>query len=67
VVKRPALHGIILFAPDLRLAREFYSEVLGFTVVRETDSHLALGGAGFQLAVFRCETSTSPEGYSTRR
>ena len=29
-MKRPALHSVLVFAPDLGLAREFYSEILGF-------------------------------------
>ena len=63
-MKRPALHRVLVFAPDLALAREFYSEILGFTVSRETDSHLELSGADFRLIVFQCEAPTSSEGYS---
>lgn len=65
-MKRPALHSVVVFAPDLDLARDFYCEILGFTLSRESDSHLELSGADFQLLVFRCEVSASSGSYSTR-
>ena len=52
--------------PNLGLAREFCSGILGFAVARETDSRLELSGADFQLFVFQCEASTSSEVYSKR-
>ena len=65
-MSQPSLHSLLVFAPDLSLARRFYEQILGLTVTAETPEHLELQGSDFRLVIFSCETSSSPEGYSTR-
>jgi catechol 2,3-dioxygenase-like lactoylglutathione lyase family enzyme len=65
-MKPLSLHSLLVFAPDLPAAREFYTEVLGCEVIEEKEASILLRGADFSLAVFKCESPTNPEGHSRR-
>lgn len=49
------LGSLMLFAPDLPVAKAFYSEVLGLPLVAETDRRLTFRVSRFDLDIFRCE------------
>ena len=66
MAQRPALHSLLIFATDLAVGRAFYHDVLGFEVIRESDSSIAMRGADFDLTLFKCEAVGSSDGYSTR-
>jgi catechol 2,3-dioxygenase-like lactoylglutathione lyase family enzyme len=61
---RLSLGKILVFAPDLEVARRFYGEALGLELEREAETRLSFRGADFELTVFACESSTKSEGYS---
>ena len=58
--------NLLVFAPDLSVAREFYGETLGLELVRAEENFLAFKGVGFELDVFSCSTATQASGYSER-
>jgi len=66
MTQQPALHGLLIFAPDLAEGLAFYQDVLGLQVTRKAESYVAMHGAGFALTLFKCDTAGSPEGYSSR-
>ena len=45
----------MLLVPDLREAKRFYCEVLGFDISSETHDRLTFSGAGCEMVAFRCE------------
>ncbi len=59
-----ALEKVLVFAPDLQTARQFYGSVLGLSLDREGKDHLEFSGRNFTLTVFSCERSAPHEGYS---
>ena len=65
-LKRATLDSLLVFAPDLPSAKSFYCQVLGLAVHDETDGHLELRGGDVRLLIFKCDSESSPEGYSTR-
>ena len=64
MVVRLSLRKILVFAPDLELARQFYGGVLGLELEREAETALSFRGTNFELTVFACEQSTRSDGYS---
>jgi len=65
-VARVTLHSLLVFAPDLAAAKSFYSHAFGLTAGNETDSHAELDGDGFRLIIFRCDSGSTADGYSSR-
>lgn len=61
-----SFNNLLVFAPDLSVAREFYGETLGLELVRSEENFLAFKGVGFELDVFSCSTATQASGYSER-
>ncbi len=59
-----SLSRILVFAPDLGVARQFYSEVLGLQLEREAERLLTFRGSNFDLNVFACASSSDFDGYS---
>ena len=59
-----SMHSVLVFAPDLDRAREFYERMLGLHVDREGEGFLVLRGVDFRLAVFLGETAESSTDYS---
>jgi glyoxylase I family protein len=58
------LSTLLLFVPDLAEAKRFYGDVLGFPLVRETETLAVFRHEGADLAAFLCERSASPDDYS---
>jgi predicted enzyme related to lactoylglutathione lyase len=58
------MHSILVFAPDLEVARHFYEQLLGLKLERMDESYLLFQGMGFQLAVFLGETESTADNYS---
>ena len=59
-----SLHNVLVFAPDLEGARQFYEDVLGLQLDRSGADYLSFQGMNFRLTVFSCERSTQPDTYS---
>jgi catechol 2,3-dioxygenase-like lactoylglutathione lyase family enzyme len=64
MVLRLSLGKILVFAPDLQVARQFYGEALGLELAHEAETRLSFRGSDFELTVFACERPTRSEGYS---
>lgn len=60
------LGQILVFAPDLHAARQFYADVLGLELKRGDDRLLRFQGSNFVLHIFKCEDSADSSGYSER-
>jgi glyoxylase I family protein len=60
------LSKILIFAPDLEAAREFYAKVLGLHLEHSEDRLLRFEGVNFELYIFKCESSSDCGGYSRR-
>jgi len=61
---KPFLGDVLVFAPDLEVACDFYTEVLGLSLVGSSDAHLRLRGEDFSLVVFACDGEDAPDGHS---
>ena len=59
-----SIHSVLVFAPDLYVARHFYEELLGLSLDRMDESYLLFQCTGFQLAVFLCELESTEDNYS---
>ena len=59
-----AFGALLVFAPSLDEARQFYGDVLGLHIERETDDMLLFREPSFQLAIFECAETSSPEVHS---
>ena len=59
-----SLHKVLIFAPDLEVARHFYGDLLGLGLKRAEESFLSFQGSDFGLTIFACDRPTQPEGYS---
>jgi catechol 2,3-dioxygenase-like lactoylglutathione lyase family enzyme len=59
-----SLQNVLVFAPDLEGARDFYEDVLGLQLERRGEDYLSFQGANFRLTVFACERPTQPDNYS---
>lgn len=60
-----SLGKLLVFAPDLVIAREFYGDVLGLSLTESTDTFLGFRGVDFELLIFDCDTETTPDGHSS--
>jgi len=61
---RLSLRSVLVFAPDLYVARHFYEELLGLSLDRMDESYLLFQGMNLQLAVFLCEMESTEDNYS---
>jgi lactoylglutathione lyase len=57
---------ILVFAPDLDRARQFYREALGLHLLHDADQVLTFKAPGFTMSVFACRDDTAPQHYSER-
>jgi lactoylglutathione lyase len=57
---------ILVFAPDLERARQFYTQALGLHLLHDDDQVLTFKAPGFMMSVFSCSDDTAPEHYSER-
>ena len=64
MVLRLSLGNLLVFAPDLEVARQFYGEALGLELAQEAETRLSFRGSDFELTVFACERPTRSEAYS---
>ena len=51
---------LLLFAPDLEVARAFYADVLGLRLLNETDRQLEFECDGLPIDIFKCDHGRSP-------
>jgi len=61
-----SLNRVMIFAPDIVGARQFFGEVLGLDLMRADEQTLTFQGSGFVLSVFLCEDIDAPDRYSQR-
>jgi glyoxylase I family protein len=57
-------HRILVFAPDLQVARQFYGETLGLRLELTQCGVTRFRGSNFDLELFECEGSTESVSYS---
>jgi glyoxylase I family protein len=58
------LAHLMIFVPDLRVARTFYGDGLGFSVDREGEDYIVFRFDGGELIAFRCDQDASAGDYS---
>jgi glyoxylase I family protein len=58
------LNRIMIFVPDIPKARKFYTDVLGFEVASESETHLSFADAGCEFVAYKCQKSTAPGDYA---
>lgn len=58
------LKQIMIFVPDLPVAKRFYRDVLGFTVASENDNSLSFKGAGCEFTAYKCKKASAPGDYA---
>ena len=56
---------LILFAPDLALAKSFYADVLGLRLLDETDRQLQFQCGDVPIDVFKCDRDRRPGAHSS--
>ena len=61
-----SFNRILVFAPDLDRARQFYTEALGLHLLHGDDRVLTFKAPGFTISVFPCSDDTAPQHYSER-
>ena len=61
-----SLNRVVVFAPDIGRARQFFGDVLDLRLVRGDDQTLTFQGSNFLLSVFLCEGNDAPDRYSQR-
>jgi catechol 2,3-dioxygenase-like lactoylglutathione lyase family enzyme len=66
MVMQISFHRILVFAPDLNRAREFYGDVLGLHLLHGDDRALTFKAPTFMITVFPCVDAISPQNYSQR-
>jgi len=59
-----SIQSVLVFAPDLDVARYFYEELLGLSLDRLEEGFLLFHCTDFQLAVFLCEKESPSQSYS---
>ncbi len=59
-----SMHSILVFVPDLNIAREFYESTLGLRLERTGSGFHVFGGGNFQLVVFLGEDVLASGEYS---
>jgi len=59
-----SIQSVLVFAPDLDVARHFYEELLGLSLDRLDEGFLLFHCIDSQLAVFLCETESTSRSYS---
>ncbi len=59
------LSKLLLFVTDLREAKRFYSDVLGFSLTEETETMLLFEHEDTKLVVYGCEKRGSVDDYAT--
>jgi catechol 2,3-dioxygenase-like lactoylglutathione lyase family enzyme len=45
----------MIFVPDISEARQFYTDVMGFEVAAESETHLSFAGAGCEFVAYKCD------------
>ena len=58
------LGAMMVFVPDLDVARHFYRDVLGFPLKAEHTDHIVFAHEGCDLLAFRCERPADARDYS---
>jgi catechol 2,3-dioxygenase-like lactoylglutathione lyase family enzyme len=58
------LGKVLVFAPDLNVADEFYGETLGLKRAESGDQFRAFSGADFDMIIFKCDSPATPDEYS---
>lgn len=58
------LQQIMIFVPDLREAKRFYCDVLGFGLAEETPTRLTFDHAGCPFVAYLCDTGSEVRNYS---
>lgn len=58
------LNRIMIFVPDMPEARQFYTDVLGFEVAAESETHLSFAGAGCDFVAYKCGRPTTAGDYA---
>jgi len=58
------LGKIMIFVPDLKEAKHFYCDILGFPLKAENDNRLTFVNAGCDFIAFKCSRSATVEDYS---
>jgi glyoxylase I family protein len=61
-----SLNRVVVFAPDLGRAREFFAEVLGLRVVEQDGHVITFQASDFLLSVFLCNDTAAADRYSQR-
>lgn len=59
-----SLRNVLVFAPDLTIAQEFYGETLGLPLERADQDFLIFQSSTFTLSVFRCAHTREEGRYS---
>ena len=61
-----SFNRVVVFAPDLDRAGQFFGGVLGLRLIDSDDRTLTFQGSNFVLSVFLCDDATAPDRYSDR-
>jgi lactoylglutathione lyase len=61
-----SFNRILVFAPDLDRARQFYTQALGLHLLHDGDQALTFRAPGLTISVFPCSDDTAPQHYSER-
>jgi lactoylglutathione lyase len=56
---------LIVFAPDLTVAKRFYGDVLGLRLLNETARQLEFQSGDFPIDVFKCDRDCLPRAHSS--
>ena len=58
------LNRIMIFVPDLAMAKRFYRDVLGFEIGAETSDAVTFTDAGCRLVAYKCARPAVPRDYA---
>ena len=61
-----SFNRILIFAPDLDRARQFYAEALGLHLRHRDERSLTFEAPSFKMTVFPCVDATASQHYSER-
>jgi len=63
---RLSFNRILIFAPDLNRARQFYADILGLYLLQGDHRALTFKAPTFTITVFPCIDVSPPQNYSER-
>ena len=55
----------LLIVKDLEQAKQFYVEVMGLSIIKESDERLDLGADGHEIHIFEGDDNAKPYSHST--